>query len=120
MPMACDGAAGALMADMPVHLFTGVNEVFNFCVPAEAETVSVSVIPEEPVQAELVDAAGKTVAKMPYQGTRAIFNVKREKTKVDEVWQLKFIRIREDMNFQIGVDAVPLVSTDPNAVISIK
>lgn len=75
---------------------------------------------EELVQAELVDASGKTVAKMPYQGTPVVFKVKREKTTADEVWKLKFARIQEDKAFQIGVDGIPLVSVDPDGVIGRK
>jgi hypothetical protein len=48
------------------------------------------------------------------------FNVKRNKTASDEVWHLKFIKILDDMHFQIGVGGIPLVSTDPNAVIGKK
>ena len=118
--MACNGAAGALLADMPVQLFTGKNEVLHFCVPAKSEMVSVNIVPEEYAQAELVDASGKTVAKMPYQGTPVVFKVKREKTTADEVWKLKFARIQEDMAFQIGVDGIPLVSVDPDGVIGRK
>ena len=118
--MACDGAAGALQADAPVALFQAENKSFYFCVPAESELVTVNVSPIEPVQAKLFDASGKEVADMPYQSATMNFNVKRSKTASDEVWHLKFIKILDDMRFQIGVDGVPLVSTDPNAVIGRK
>ena len=118
--MACDGAAGALLADSPVPLFIGKDVSFYFCVPADAKTVSARINPSEPVQAALIDPSGKTVAEMPYQTTSAAFEVKRKKTVSDEVWQLKLIKFKEDMKFQIGVDGVPLVSTDPNAVIGRK
>ena len=115
--MACDGAAGALLADNPVYLFNGRNVSFGFCVPAGAETVSARINPAEPVQAVLLDASGNTVASMPYQTKPAIFKVKRAKTAMDEVWRLKFVRIDEDMSFQIGVDGIPLVSVDTEGVI---
>lgn len=115
--MACDGAAGALLADSPVSLFKGRNVSLDFCVPAEAETVSARINPAEPVQAALVDASGNTVASMPHQTKPAIFKVKRAKTAMDEVWRLKFVRIDEDMSFQIGVDGIPLVSVDTEGVI---
>jgi hypothetical protein len=115
--MACDSAAGALLADSPVSLFTGQNESFYFCVPAEADTVSVRINPAEAVQAKLLNASGDVVAEMPYETKQAIFKVKREKTTSDEVWQLKFIMIKEDMSFQIGVDAIPLGSVDTESVI---
>ena len=54
---------------------------------------------------------------MPYQTTSAAFEVKRKKTVSDEVWQLKLIKFKEDMKFQIGVDGVPLVSVDSDGVI---
>ena len=96
------------------------NKSFCFCVPAESELVSVNISPLEPVQAKLFDASGKEVADMPYQSAIMNFNVKRNKTVSDEVWHLKFVKILDDMRFQIGVDGIPLVSTDPNAVIGKK
>jgi len=36
------------------------------------------------------------------------------------VWHLRFVKILDDMRFQIGVGGIPLVSTDPNAVIGGK
>ena len=118
--MACDGAAGALQADGPVALFQAANKSFYFCVPAESELVSVNISPIEPVQAKLFDASGKEVADMPYQSAIMNFNVKRSKTTSDEVWHLRFVKILDDMRFQIGVGGIPLVSTDPNAVIGGK
>ena len=118
--MACDGAAGALLADYPVRLFTGKDEVFHFCVPANAEIVSAYINPDEDVQAVLIDSKGNTVAEMPYQRKPATFSVKRTKTASNEVWKLKFIKISGDVYFQIGADGIPLVSTDPNAVITAR
>ena len=57
---------------------------------------------------------------MPYRLSIMNFNVKRSKTASDEVWHLRFVKILDDMKFQVGVEGVPLVSTDPNAVISMK
>ena len=118
--MACDGAAGALLADYPVRLFTGKDEVFHFCVPANAEIVSAYINPDEDVQAVLIDSTGNTVAEMPYQRKPATFSVKRTKTASNEVWKLKFIKISGDVYFQIGADGIPLCSPDPNGVIGIK
>ena len=118
--MACDGAAGALQADAPVDLFQAKNRSFYFCVPAESELVSVNISPIEPVQAKLFDDSGKEVADMPYQSAIMNFNVKRGKTASDEVWHLRFVKILDDMRFQIGVGGIPLVSTDPDAVIGRK
>jgi hypothetical protein len=118
--MACDGAAGALQADAPVSLFQAKNKSLYFCVPAESELVSVNISPMEPVQAKLFDASGKEVADMPYQSSVMNFNVKRSKTDSDEVWRLKFVKILDDMKFQIGVEGIPLASADPEAVIGRK
>lgn len=118
--MACDGVAGALLADNSVAFFHGHNESLYFCVPAESETVSVRVNPSEAVQAKLLDASGNVVAEMPYQTKLAIFKVKRTKTASNEIWQLKFLNIKEDMSFQVGVEAIPLISMEPNAVIGRK
>ena len=118
--MACDGAAGALMADNLLRLRDAKGVDFHFCVPANAETVTAKISPEEPVQAILVDASGKTVAEMPYQRANEVFSVKRQKTLSNEVWALKFPRVDEDFAIQIGVDGVPLVSIDPDGVIGMK
>ena len=118
--MACDGAAGALLADYPVRLFTGKDEVFHFCVPAKADIVSAHINPDEDVQAILIDSMGNTVAEMPYQRKPVIFNVKRTKTASDEVWKLKFVKISGDVYFQIGADGIPLVSVEPDGVIGMK
>ena len=118
--MACDGAVGALQADAPVALFQAENKSLYFCVPAESEMVSVNISPIEPVQAKLFDAFGREVADMPYQSSLMNFNVKRSKTASDEVWHLRFIRNQDDLRFQIGVGGIPLVSTDPNAVITAR
>ena len=118
--VACDGAAAALLANNPVYLFTGRDAPFHFCVPAAAETVSVRINPSEAVQAELIDASGRKVAEMPYQTRPVIFNVRRAKTASDEVWKLRFVKIQEDMSFQIGVDGIPLCSPDLGGVIGRK
>jgi hypothetical protein len=103
-----------------VRLYKGRNEVFNFCVPAAAELVSVNVAPMENVSAELIDATGKVVRSMPYQGATVVFEVKRQKTECDEIWKLRFPMIQEDMSFQIGGEALPLVSVDEEVVIGGK
>ena len=115
-----DSTAGALQADAPVSLFQAENKSLYFCVPAESELVSVNISPMEPVQAKLFDASGKEVADMPYQSSMVNFNVKRSKTASDEVWRLKFVKILDDMKFQIGVEGIPLASADPEAVIGRK
>ena len=69
------------------------------------------------MQAVLIDPDGKVVAEMPYQRISAVLNAKREKAASDEVWQLKFVKIEEDMRFQVGLDGIPLVSIDPDGVI---
>ncbi len=62
--MACDGAAGALLADNPVSLFKSRNVSLDFCVPAEAETVSERINPAEPIQVALVDASARSILKV--------------------------------------------------------
>ena len=118
--MACNGAAGGVLADNPVHLFGGKNKVFHFCVPAEAETVSARINPSEPAEVELIDAKGQVVAKMPFQSKQTIFKVKREKTSADEIWKLRFVNIDEDMSFQLGVDGIPIGTFDSSAFVMRK
>lgn len=118
--VACDDAPGALHTVKPVHLYHGSGTRFRFCVPADAETVSVNITPQEPVEVELLNAAGKTVERMPYQRRRCIMQVKRPKSAADEVWTLRFVKIDEDMTFQVGGDVVPLVSVEPLPVLGVK
>ena len=118
--VACDDAPGALLTENPVHVFRGNDVRFRFCVPAKAEIVFVNISPQEPVQAVLMDASGRIVERMPHQSRRCIMSVKRERATADEVWTLRFVKIDEDATFQVGGDAVPLVSVESVPVISQK
>jgi hypothetical protein len=113
-------APGALLASNPVHLYHGNDIRFRFCVPSTAETISVNISPQEPVQAELINASGEIIERMPYQSKRCIMSVKRQKTIADEMWTLRFVKIDEDTTFQVGGDALPLVSVEPSPLIGLK
>ena len=74
-------------------------------------------MPEEPGEAKLYDAAGKLVDEMPYQTAGKVLKGTRQPTAADETWLLVFPKLQEDFRFQVGGDAVPLLSTDREGVI---
>lgn len=120
MSVATTTPGGALLADRPINLFGGKNRSFYFRVPAGARDVQVNLRPEEPASAELFDASGKKVAAMPYQTRIDRFKIVREPSSKDEIWTLRFPNICEDLTFQVGGDAVPLLSTEREGVILSK
>ena len=115
--MASETAGGALVADSPMHLFHGRNVHFYFRVPAKAKEVLVNLAPEEPGNAKLYDAAGRLVDEMPFQTAGKVLKGTRQPTAADETWLLVFPKLQEDFRFQIGGDAIPLISTEPEGVI---
>lgn len=115
--VASETAGGALVAGSPIHLFHGRNVNFYFRVPAKAKEVLVNLVPEEPGEAKLYDAAGKLVDEMPYQTAGKVLKGTRQPTAADETWLLVFPKLQEDFRFQVGGDAVPLLSTDREGVI---
>ena len=92
-------------------------ENFYFRVPAKAREVLVNLIPQEPGSAKLFDAAGRLVDEMPFQTAGKVLKAERGPSAADAVWHLQFPKIQEDFNFQVGGDAVPFVSTEPEGVI---
>lgn len=118
--VACDDAPGALLASNPVHVYHGDDVRLRFCVPPKAETVSVNISPQEPVQAELINAYGEIVERMPYQSKCCIMSVRKPRTDVEEIWTLRFVKISEDTTFQIGGDALPLASIEPVSAIGLR
>ena len=115
--VASETAGGALVAGSPIHLFHGRNVNFYFRVPAKAKEVLVNLVPEEPGEATLSDAAGKLVDEMPYQTAGKVLKGTRPPTAADETWLLVFPKLQEDFRFQVGGDAVPLLSTEREGVI---
>ena len=111
---------GAMEAGQPLHLFGGQKENFYFRVPAKAREVLVNLIPQEPGSAKLFDAAGRLVDEMPFQTAGKVLKGERNPSAADEVWHLQFPTIQEDFEFQVGGDAVPLVSSEPEGVIQGK
>ena len=115
--VASETAGGALVAGSPIHLFHGRNVNFYFRVPAKAKEVLVNLVPEEPGEAKLYDATGKLVDEMPYQTAGKVLKGTRQPTVADETWLLVFPKLQEDFRFQVGGDAVPLLSTEREGVI---
>lgn len=106
----------ALTADQSFGFFHGADVNLYFRVPRGSKEVLVDMRPEERVSAQLLDASGKVVDEMPFQ--RAGKVLKGMCTPVeDEIWTLRFPSIEEDFRFQLGGDAVPLVSLEREAVI---
>ena len=115
--VASETAGGALVANSAIHLFHGRDVHFYFRVPAKAKEVLVNLLPEEPGEAKLYDAAGKLVDAMPYQTAGKVLKGTRSPTAADEIWLLEFPKLQEDFRFQVGGDAVPLLSTEREGVI---
>ena len=110
----------AIQAGRSIHLFRGRNEDFYFRVPANAKEVLVNLMPAEPGCAQLLDASGKVVDEMPFGTAGKVLKGVKEWAVTDEVWHLRFPKIEEDFCFQIGGDAVPLISTEREGVIGAR
>ena len=109
-----------LQADRYVHMFAGRNRKYYFLVPADTETVSVEIRPEEACSSRLVRADGTVAVEKKKSVTTSVLNCKREKTVKDEVWCLEFPYVQEDARFRIGYPASPFVATDAAAVLRLK
>ena len=94
-----------------------VEHVMNFRVPAAAREVLVNLCPQEAGSARLLDASGKVVDESPFVRTAKVLKAARQPSAADEVWSLVFPKIEEDYYFQVGGDAVPLLSTERESVI---
>ena len=116
--VASDVPGGALETVRPVHVFGGRNVDLYFRVPAAAKEVLVNLIPEEPGSAQIFDATGKLVDEMPFQKEGKVLKGVRVPSTADEIWRLHFPKIQEDFSFQLGGDAIPLLSTEPGGVIA--
>ena len=106
-----------IVADLRVPMFTGRNRRYWFTVPADAENVIVQVEPEEPCSARLLRADGSVAAEMPLTRKLTQLDAKREKSAEAESWSVEFTRVVEDAGFRIGAPALPIVSTDPRAIM---
>ena len=99
---------GGLQADGYVHLFGGKRRYFFF-VPAEADKVGIQVRPEEPCSARLLRPDGTVAAEMPYGRNLTVLETKREPS-VDETWCIDIPSAQEDVEFRIGVPAIPVAT----------
>ena len=88
-----------------------------FCVPAGAKEVKVDLLAPEEVDAELLDARGKTVASFPNKRGRDILSAERSPTASDEFWCLHVKRVQENCRYRIGGDAIPIVSMSADGVL---
>ena len=104
-------------ADIRVPIFGGRNRRYWFTVPSDAESVSVQVEPEEPCSARLLRADGSVAAQMPLASKLTLLDAKREKSAEAESWSVEFTKVVEDAAFRIGAPALPIVSTDPRAIM---
>lgn len=109
-----------LQADRPVSLFAGRNRRYYFLVPADSDTVSAEIKPEEACSARLVRVDGTIADEKKKSVTTTILKCKREKTAKDEVWCLEFPYVQEDASFRIGYPASPFVAADPSTVLRLK
>ena len=99
-----------LMADVPLNLFCETCRLY-FTVPNASENVAVSVMPEEPVAASLVDASGKVVASMPSQTAAVTLTGERSVTTGAEVWSLD-VKADEDAMLRLGASALPVFAVE--------
>ena len=98
------------MADVPLNLFCETCRLY-FTVPNASENVAVSVMPEEPVAASLVDASGKVVASMPSQTAAVTLTGERSVTTGAEVWSLD-VKADEDAMLRLGASALPVFAAE--------
>ena len=99
-----------LMADVPLNLFDETCRLY-FTVPDGSENVAVSVMPEEPVSASLMNASGKVVASMPSQTAAATLTGERAVTAGEEVWALD-VKANEDAMLRLGASALPVFAAE--------
>ena len=82
---------------------------YFFFVPAEADKVGIQVRPEEPCSARLLRPDGTVAAEMPYGRNLTVLEAKREPS-VDETWCIDISSAQEDVEFRIGVPAIPVAT----------
>ena len=92
---------------------------FYFLVPAGAEAFSIQIQGEigEPVEAELIDPAGKVRMKTDYATGVQVLKAERPKNSPAEVWSIRIPRAEEDYSIRLGAPLPPLLFTAPENVL---
>ena len=98
-----------LLADTPVGLFRENCRLW-FPVPDGAGKALVSLVPEEPAEAKLLDSAGAVVASMPFQTSAATL----EGEKGAGICSID-VNAEEDVKLRIGGRATPIFATEASA-----
>ncbi len=98
-----------LLADVPVGLFREKCQLW-FPMPDGAGKALVSLVPEEPAEAKLLDSAGAVVASMPFQTSAAAL----EGEKGAGIWSID-VNAEEDVKLRIGGRATPVFATEASA-----
>ncbi len=91
-----------------------------FQVPAGVEDVSVELWGEPPtegISGELLDAAGKVVAKTPHQASTQLMTAKRSNTEHSEIWSVRIVRADEDWGIRLGAPLPPVFYTAPENIL---
>ena len=101
-----------LLADAPLNLFRESCRLY-FSVPMDAKMVHVSVTPEEPAAATLLNAVGEAVATMPSRTTASTLTAERDVGSA-EIWSLE-IKTVEDAMFRLGSSVFPVLAVDDTA-----
>lgn len=98
-----------LLADTPVGLFREKCRLW-FPVPNGAGKALVSLMPQEPASARLLDSSGNVIASMPFQTLAATL----EGEKGAGIWSVD-VNAEEDLTLRIGGRATPVFATEASA-----
>ena len=92
---------------------------FCFLVPAAARDFSIMIQGSigEPVEAELIDPAGKVRMKTDYAEGTQILKAERPENSPAEVWSLRIPRAVEDYSIRLGAPLPPLLFTAPENIL---
>ena len=115
----CSDSPGHGMVASAVSLAHS-DTMWYFNVPADCENVNVLVNCEnlEYVNAEMMDAMGKVVARLDHHDGIGCLHAVRSKTALKEMWSLRFTKAVEDYSFTLGDPLEPIVFTSPaNSVV---
>lgn len=112
----------AFQVDTRTGMFKAKNQKLYFAVPPGIKEIKVEVTPDlnEPVSAGLLDPQGKIVDSFEkLQGSRQLRHERAEADKL-EIWAINFTYAKEDFKIRLGAPLLPLVSSNPAALLGEK
>ena len=104
-----------ISVDDKVNFFCGTHRLY-FTVPAGVKEVVLEIVPEEPVAARLLNAAGEVVRKVEKTQASVLIRQERPDTARAEVWSLA-VKAEEDFIVRFGAGTLPLVSTSAGSAL---